>query len=134
MSSRKETSFLTYKLRIRETLRRKIAAAAEKNKVSANYEMVSRLEHSFEQPEIFTISDVAEDLRILWARYGDAIHELNKQGDLMRAAEALMKAVEQLPEISKPIQAALIKTKSAITLIELEAAKLPRRMRTTGND
>jgi hypothetical protein len=132
MPTRKETALLQYKLRIREALRRKIAKAAEKRGVSANYEMTWRLEQSFEREDMFSIHDVAEDLRIVWARCGNAFHELNKQGDLMRAAEALMKAVEQLPEISGPIQTALKKTKAAMQLIEIEAVKLPHLMHTSG--
>jgi Arc-like DNA binding domain len=44
---RKPSAVLDYKLRIRESLRRQLAQAAEKHGVSMNAEMVRRLEESF---------------------------------------------------------------------------------------
>jgi flagellar motility protein MotE (MotC chaperone) len=125
---RKPSAVLQYKLRIRETLRRKIEKAAEKNRVSANAEMARRLERTFDQEALFDVANVAEDLKIIWARYSQALDGLQEQGDLMRAADALVKAVEQ----NKPTAAALERTKTIISRIEAVAAKLPRKMHTTG--
>ena len=44
----KSTSYVQFKLRVRESLRRKIEKEAEKKDISANAEAVERLEHSFE--------------------------------------------------------------------------------------
>jgi hypothetical protein len=131
---REATQLLDYKLRIPEALRRQIAEMAEKNRVSANREMINRLWRSFEQGDLFTLADVAEEFRNIGKRYDDAIRAMEMQGDLIRAVEALTTAVEQLPELNEPIQAALKKTKTVIWMIEREAAQLPRRMRTTGAD
>jgi 5-formyltetrahydrofolate cyclo-ligase len=59
---RKPSHVLQYKLRIREALRRRIEKAAEKNGVSANQEMVRRLERSFDQEAAQSINQVATNL------------------------------------------------------------------------
>lgn len=129
---RKPTAMLQYKLQIRETLRRRIEAAANKRGVSTNAEMVSRLEHSFDQELLWTLAGTVADMSNIWARYSDAIDKLNKQGDLIRAIEALLK----LPTDTDPADRkdAVANVQRVIILIETEAAKLPRRMHTTGAD
>jgi metal-dependent amidase/aminoacylase/carboxypeptidase family protein len=49
--ARKPTDYVQFKLRIRESLRRKIERAAEKAAHSANAEAVRRIEHTFEEEE-----------------------------------------------------------------------------------
>lgn len=56
--ARKPTEYVQFKLRIRESLRRKIEKAAEKKKISANAEAVERIEYAFEE----------EDRNEQWAR------------------------------------------------------------------
>lgn len=51
--ARKPTDYLQFKLRIRESLRRKIERAAEKKAISANAEAVERLEQTFEQEDLW---------------------------------------------------------------------------------
>ena len=60
--ARKPTDIVQYKLRIRESLRRRIEQAAKKNGVSANQEMVSRLARSFEQETTRQLDFVAGDM------------------------------------------------------------------------
>ncbi|MDA9424033.1 Arc family DNA-binding protein [Bradyrhizobium sp. CCBAU 53380] len=60
---RKPSDIVQYKLRIRESLRRKIEKAAEKNRTSANQEMVSRLEASFDQEELRSIRDATRNIK-----------------------------------------------------------------------
>jgi hypothetical protein len=60
--ARKPTDIVQYKLRIRESLRRRIEQAAKKNGVSANQEMVGRLERSFELETQRKLDLVAEEL------------------------------------------------------------------------
>jgi hypothetical protein len=48
---RKPTEYVQFKLRIRESLRRKIEKAAEKKAQSANAEAVERIEQTFEEEE-----------------------------------------------------------------------------------
>jgi Arc-like DNA binding domain len=60
--ARKPTDIVQYKLRIRESLRRYIEEAAKKNGVSANQEMVRRLESSFERETQRTIESWFEHL------------------------------------------------------------------------
>jgi hypothetical protein len=131
---RKPSAVLQYKLRIREDLRQQIEKAAKKDGVSANFEMVRRLKDSFGRESLLSIANVAQDMTILWARYGEALHELEKQGDLMRATTMLIKQIEQLPEVEtdNAIKVAIEKTKAVIRVIEIEASVFPRRMHTTG--
>ena|SRR6478672_2015482 len=49
--ARKATEYVQFKLRIRESLRRKIERAALKEAHSANAEAVKRLEHTFDEEE-----------------------------------------------------------------------------------
>src|SRR3954447_14861831 len=49
--ARKPTDYVQFKLRIRESLRRRIEKAAAKKKVSANAEAIERIEKTFVQDE-----------------------------------------------------------------------------------
>ena len=124
---RKPDALLDYKLRIREDLRRRIEKAAERNHVSLNGEMVNRLRSSFEQEALLTIYGVSEDLGNAWARHAEMFHALNKQGDLIHAAEALVALIKA----GKPTETAVAKVEQAIRAIETEAAKMPRSFHTT---
>jgi hypothetical protein len=130
--SRKPSATLQYKLRIREALRRRIEQAAKGRPipVSANYEMVSRLEQSFEKESLWTLAGVAADMSNIWDRYGKAIDELNKQGDLIRAVEALLKLPAKADAADR--EDAVANVQRVITGIKAQAAEIPRRMRTTG--
>jgi hypothetical protein len=57
---RKPSAVLEYKLRIRESLRRQLAQAAEKHGVSMNAEMVRRLEESFTRESNRSIGENAQ--------------------------------------------------------------------------
>jgi hypothetical protein len=127
--ARKPSDVIPTSLRIRESLRRRVEAAAVKRQVSFNYEITSRVEASFDQESLFVLSHIVEDQKIVWARYGEAIHKLNMQGDLIRAAEALVAANEKNDPAA--ITAATDHVKAVIKLIENEAALALRKMHTT---
>ena len=131
--ARKPADIVQPNLRIREGLRRELKREADKNRVSLNVEMVRRLERSLDQEDLLTAATVAADLNNLHGRYGPLLHELNKQGDLIRAAEALLKQIEQSAS-SAAIAKAAEKVKQVIEFIERDAAALPRQMHTTGAD
>jgi Arc-like DNA binding domain len=59
---RKESALLDYKLRIRESLRRRLAQSAERRGISMNAEMTRRLEESFDQERTRSLDDVAQKL------------------------------------------------------------------------
>jgi hypothetical protein len=129
---RKPSAILDYKLRIRESLRRKIEQAAKKGQVSMNYEMASRLERSFEQDALRSIDEIRGDLDVIRARVGEAVHDLNLQGDLVRAVEAL---IEQLPttvldDPSGRVGEAVAGVQRALKMIDMAAARAVRRMHT----
>jgi hypothetical protein len=49
--ARKPTDYVQVKVRMRESLRRKLEKAAEKTKVSANAEAIQRIEYTFDEEE-----------------------------------------------------------------------------------
>jgi hypothetical protein len=128
--SRKPADTAHVNLRIRESLRRKLADEAEKHHFSLNNEIRWRLEQSLEGGEQRSLEEIAGDMRNAWERFGQTFHELNKQGDLLRAAEALVKAVERNEQDA--IRDAVIRVKQVTNMIETEAKILVRRMHTSG--
>jgi hypothetical protein len=129
---RKLSALLDYKLRIRESLRRRIEQAARKRGASLNNEMARRLEHSFDQEALRDIDDVRSDLAVIGARFGEALHDLNKQGDLLRALEKLINALPADVRERTPIKEAVADAMATMKTIDTEAALALRRMHTTG--
>jgi|SRR5579872_1625631 len=127
--ARKPSDIVQPNLRIREDLRRRLEREAKKRGVSLNNEMTYRLDRSFEQDAMRSNEEISEDMKNIWARYGEMFHSLNKQGDLIRAADALTKYVDLNDDGAiKAVQ----RVRRVIDMIEHEAAKLPHRMHTTG--
>jgi hypothetical protein len=130
--ARKPSDLVQPNLRIREELRRRLEREAKKRGVSLNAEMTSRLERSFDGDAARSNEEIAEDMKNVWARYGEMFHGLNWQGDLIRAASALLKQIDA--GNSGAIGAAAAKVKRVIDSIEREAAALPAKMHTTGGE
>lgn len=125
------TRTVEYKLRVPEALRHRIERAAEVNRVSANREMVNRIAESFDYKPMRTIEDIAGDMDAVWARYGKVFHDLSTRGDLVRAAETLVEAVEHLPAAAqKPLKEAIERVKAATNVINMEATAAMRRFHT----
>ena len=103
---RKPTETVQVNLRVKEALRRRLAAAAAKREVSLNYEMTSRLEASFENTALRSLEAIAADIEGNWLRFGARFLTLELAGDLKRAiaegneAEAMtiVKAMIASPE------------------------------------
>ena len=129
---RRPTETVQVNLRIKERLRRRLESAAKKRQVSLNYEMTSRLEQSLDAENLVTIDSVASDMETNWHRWGEALHALNKQGDLLRAAEALLAANLAVPPEQKIIEKAVGRVREAIAMIDLEAKMAVRRAHTAG--
>jgi hypothetical protein len=89
-------------------------------------------ERSFEQDALRSIDEIRGDLDVIRARVAEAVHGLNLQGDLLRAAEALVGEVERLPTEAKgeAINEAVTKVQAVVRVIELSAAAMVRRMHT----
>src|SRR5262245_25615563 len=115
---RKPSVIVAIKLRIREKLRARLEAAAARNRTSMNSEIAQRLEASFEAQSKQTFFDTSQDMQIHWARWGQALHELNKQGDLLRATEKLLAAIDQTQLKDPAIKAATAGVQQAITVID----------------
>ena len=60
--ARKPSEIYAFPLRIRESLRRKLEAAAEKNRTSLNIEIANRLAHSFEADNVRALDEIVADL------------------------------------------------------------------------
>jgi len=125
---RKQSAILDYKLRIRESLRRRIEVAAKRRNVSLNFEMASRLERSFDQESQRSMDETAEHLKTVLERFAMAHHEANMLGDLVRATEALIETVQA----GKDTTEAVARARQVIQMIDREATLGVRRMHTTG--
>ena len=123
---RKQSAILDYKLRIRESLRRRIEVAAKRRNVSLNFEMASRLERSFDQESQRSMDETAEHLKTVLERFAMAHHEANMLGDLVRATEALIETVQA----GKDTTEAVARARQVIQMIDREATLGVRRMRT----
>jgi len=150
---RKQSAVLSYKLRIREGLRRRLDQEAKKRGVSLNAEMAQRLERSFEQQEQVSVAVSASSLAAITARLDEMLHPLNQQGDLLRATKALIVSMDKftenpgqdmrelaprLPEIqamtralaSPEIALRLAEVHRVMNMIESESQRLPERAHT----
>jgi hypothetical protein len=135
--ARKRSATYDYKLRIREPLRRQIEAAAKKRGVSNNAEMTRRLERSFEQDDLFTLNAVAGNMDFLWTRWGMLLGRLDHQAALLRAADAILNEIENLPaEVrERPVFKPTVEyLRAAVRTAELEAIALIRRKQVLGQD
>jgi Arc-like DNA binding domain len=131
--AREPSDLVQYKLRIREEVRGRLEQAAKKRGVSVNYEITSRIEDSFGRESLRTIDVVASGLELRWARFENAFHALDKQGDLLRGTEALLAQIEELPsEIQEALASAVTRVRRTIQMFDAEAVLAARRMRTTG--
>lgn len=130
--SAEASEIVDYKLRVRKDLRQRIERAADANRVSHNREMVNRLAQSFDYEATRSLEQIAIDMDGVWARYGKVFHDLSTRGDLIRATETLVEAVEQLPVATRgPIKEVVERVKAAINVINIEATAGMRRFRTT---
>lgn len=85
--ARKPTEYVQFKLRIRETLRRKIEKAASKKAISANAEAVERIEHTFAEEEMWE-----ERSRDMEEREGELAQQHEEWIKERAAEEAIAKA------------------------------------------
>jgi len=127
-------------LRIRENLRRELKEQAKAHRVSLNYEVTSRLEQTLEQAHILTLHQLTENAGRMLLPLLERGHELNLQGDLVRAVETLInRHLQPLlaariiagPE-GEAIRQQIEKIALAIKMIDNEAALKLRRAHTTG--
>jgi hypothetical protein len=116
---RKSTDTAHVNLRIRESLRKKLAQEAEDRHWSLNNEIRWRLEASFERQDLLSLTDCSTRLTALVSQFEQRFDELNKQGDTLRAAEALVKAIER--KDADAIKDGVIRVKQIISDAETEA-------------
>jgi Arc-like DNA binding domain len=128
--TRKPGDIVQINLRVRESERLKLEAAAREHGTSINAEMAARLANTFRQTVLFEANQVLENLSSLKPLLNGA-HELGKNGDLMRAADGVIALIEPLlaaRAIDGPagaeIRAAIEKYTLAKNTIKNEAGKL----------
>ena len=134
MPKRSSTATVDVGLRVRERLRAQVQRAAKANNQSMNAEIVSRLQKSFEKDQIRDLGAISEDLKNVWARYGEAFLGHHLRGDLLRAAEALVAKLGALPPNlleRSGIEAAAAKVKEVANAIDLQDASVIRHLHTT---
>jgi hypothetical protein len=127
---RKKPDTAYFTLRIRESLRRKLVTEAENRHWSLNNEIRWRLEQSFERQDLLSLTDSAAELRNLALRLDERFYGLDKQGDLLRAGEALVKAIKRNDHDA--VKDGVIRFEQTTKSIEAEAAAIVRRMHTEG--
>jgi hypothetical protein len=113
--AKKPDAIVQVKLRIRERLRRRLTEAAKKRGVAVNYEMMSRLERSFEQESIRALDEIAPDIQLNWLRFGERFLGLGLTNEII---QELVKNVD--PKVAS-LAAAWLKTQE-------ESAKLMARL------
>src|SRR6478672_7712757 len=67
---RKPSDTIAFKLRIRESLRRKLEVAAERNNTSINAEIANRLARSFETEAVRSLDEIANSLTLVCKQFG----------------------------------------------------------------
>jgi len=124
---RQPTDTVQVNLRIKESERRQLAAAAEANDVSLNAEMAHRLAQSFEQRTLLSIRQTQEDLETFLLPMLSNFHELQQQETLAQAVGKLVDRLQPLlaakvidgPE-GERIKRDIGEIRAAIRVIELE--------------
>jgi hypothetical protein len=108
--ARKPTDYVQFKLRIRESLRRKIERAAEKQAHSANAEAVERIEHTFAQDE-------ENEAQVKWME--EQKDELNEEQRRWYEEQAREKAEHEAALRDSKILDMMVNNKYAYILIRL---------------
>jgi len=92
MSRQPRENLHTFPLRIREHLRAKIERAANAHRCSMNNEIRLRLEDSFNQDNVRTVTyslgDLRDDMEYVWRRFRDRIQMLDVGEELATAVAA----------------------------------------------
>jgi hypothetical protein len=130
-----------YPLNMRTTyeIRQQLETAAAASGRSLAQEAELRIQQSFDQEGLRTLDAIASDMENSWARFGNAFHGLNQQGDLLRAAEGLIHRIQPLldfieGEEAQAIEEAIARIQTVQKMLEVEAGQWLRRMHTTGAD
>jgi hypothetical protein len=116
------------KLRIRESERLLLVAAAERNMTTLNGEIGSRIR----QREMLDAWRLAQDVGRCLAPLIDNAHELAKSGDLIRAADDMAALLASNSSDQDAITAAIARYGKVKRMIEIDAGIRIRAMHTTG--
>lgn len=120
---RKPSDLIQFKVRMRESLRKRLEKAAAQRGVTLTYDIAMRLERSFELESVRTLDMIATDYK----NRQEAEHREDMQGALLVAAESLVAAVESGDKTA--ITTAIGTVKTVAKAIDIEAAGAKRRAR-----
>jgi predicted transcriptional regulator len=94
---------IDYKIRIRDALRRRLETAAKKRDHSINAEMVARIEESFERGDLLKLEKITAGLETAYGRFARELRDRQQTQELMNAAEALVRQVQDREELKPTI-------------------------------
>jgi hypothetical protein len=121
-----QTTTVLRSVRLPSDVDNRVVAYAKANRCPYTRAVIDILSENLAGPSWRGIDQIAADLRVAAERQ----HALNLTGDLLRAVDALLGALGR----SEPqqIEQAIIDTRKTVDVINLEAQRDLRRVRTTG--
>ena len=123
-------------VRVREGERRQLVTAAKRNHTSFNGEVVARIMRYSDQEQLLDVKRVHDTMQRGLSPLLDNIHELNKAGDLLLSNDELVALLKRqlAGEIlaAEEIGLAVNKAETTKRMIEIEAGRRLRRMKTGG--
>jgi len=104
---RKPSDTIAFKLRIRESLRRKLEVAAERNNTSINAEIANRLARSFETEAVRSLDEIANSLTLVCKQFGPLVESrvlvapslagnLPEQGEMCHGVSVMTEEVRSI--------------------------------------
>jgi hypothetical protein len=128
---RKPTETVQVNLRIKESERRKLEAAALRNGVSLNAEMAARLARTFRQTAALEIDQLAENVGRYLGPLVANTHDLMMSGEAARAVDELIALVQPLLAVGSIAGPAGAEIRAAIDkiLVNKHAVEIEARLR-----
>jgi hypothetical protein len=111
---RTPSATVAFKLRMKETERSQLEAAAQRNRVSMNNEIRARLAQSFRSTGAYEATQAAIDVRRILGPMLGALHELAEAGALIQATDSVVACAQS----GAPMDAALARYREVKTMIE----------------
>lgn len=126
MTSRPATEIVHFKLRLREHLRARLEAEADKHATSINSEITALLEYALTA----RVNDESiRDLKVISAQFRTLSHGLSRRGDLIAVLKALIEQIES--NAPRPVLEKTIKwARDEIAAEQWEAGQELTAMRT----
>jgi hypothetical protein len=92
-----------WKIRIKPEVLAKLERAAKNRGLTINAEMTERLRASFENQTTLSLWQITEDMKVVWARFGDALLDRDQFQKTVRAALILIKSLPPSLQKTEPV-------------------------------